>query len=225
MPCAGYAETAGGFSGSAEGGDCPCGGVELLLGSSLHDPHYSKNFCRSNNFCRFECNNVQGKLAPMSIHKAIKQRMAAMEMTPTSLARRISELEPEHKVSRQTVVHWVRGLAAPKRERLPVVAQALGTTVQELLDLPPADPQLKPGTLEVIEALEAVQDARLQYKLTVQIAGLLRSDPAALHRRLLPSAAPTAEPEPDQQMQPAQSLARSSSARRSATTPKGQAGQ
>jgi len=78
------------------------------------------------------------KLAAMSIHTAIRQRRKALALSMQALADKVSRLEGLPKpLGYQAVQQWEkeeeRGGTAPKRTRLPYVAQALQTTVKDLV--------------------------------------------------------------------------------------------
>lgn len=70
----------------------------------------------------------------MSIHDEIKRLRKLKRLSQERLAELVSAQQPnETPITRQTIAHWERGATAPKRTRLPAVAEVLGTTVESLL--------------------------------------------------------------------------------------------
>lgn len=105
-----------------------------------------------------------GKLACMdSIHTRIKELRKALGWSHQRLADEVSKLEGLATPLAWTAVQqWERESGtAPKRTRLPFVAQALGTTVEALLE---------PEIRDVASPAIAVNEHRPQY-----IAGLPRA--------------------------------------------------
>lgn len=75
-------------------------------------------------------------------------------MTQEDLAHRVSVLEGRSEpLMRQTVQQWEAGLSAPRHRRMAAVAQALGVSVQDLLN---------PGVLQVEPAPHPRARVRLQ---------------------------------------------------------------
>jgi transcriptional regulator with XRE-family HTH domain len=69
----------------------------------------------------------------MTIHDVIAARRKALDLSQKDLADRISALEGNAKpLAWQTVQQWENGSSAPKRSRLPFVAQALGIPTSTL---------------------------------------------------------------------------------------------
>jgi SOS-response transcriptional repressor LexA len=72
----------------------------------------------------------------MTIHEQIKSRREALNWSMEQLAAAISTREGLVKpLAWQTVQQWENGTSAPRRKRLEVVAQVLGCTVPELLEI------------------------------------------------------------------------------------------
>lgn len=73
----------------------------------------------------------------MSIKDRIKQRRKELGLSQVQLATAVSRLEGSTSVlTRATVAQWEAGTTAPKHKRLQHVAEALQTTVAELLGSP-----------------------------------------------------------------------------------------
>lgn len=76
----------------------------------------------------------QEKLARMSIHTEIKRRRDALGWSHQRLAEAVSAAEGLNKtLAWQTVQQWENGVSAPKRTRMPFVAQALGCSLVQLM--------------------------------------------------------------------------------------------
>lgn len=76
----------------------------------------------------------QEKLAGMSIHNEIKRRREALGWSHQTLANRVSAAENLKKaLAWQTVQQWENGASAPKRTRMPYVAEALGCSLVQLM--------------------------------------------------------------------------------------------
>ena len=76
----------------------------------------------------------QEKLASMSIHTEIKRRRDALGWSHQRLAEAVSTAEGLNKtLAWQTVQQWENGVSAPKRTRMPFVAQALGCSLLQLI--------------------------------------------------------------------------------------------
>lgn len=76
----------------------------------------------------------QEKLAGMSIHTEIKRRREALGWSHQRLADAVSTAEKLTKtLAWQTVQQWENGVSAPKRTRMPFVAQALGCSLVQLV--------------------------------------------------------------------------------------------
>lgn len=70
----------------------------------------------------------------MSINHRIRQRRKELGLSQLQLAEKVSELEGSAAVlTRATVAQWEAGSTSPKHKRLQHVAEALQTTVPELL--------------------------------------------------------------------------------------------
>lgn len=87
----------------------------------------------------------------MTIHEAIRKRREALGWSHQRLADEISRLEGLQKpLAWQTVQQWEKS-TAPKRTRLPIVAQALRTTVAQLMNLHPGEP-VRSGHVDLDQA-------------------------------------------------------------------------
>lgn len=78
---------------------------------------------------------------PMKLHLKIRELRRRAGLTQQELAQAVSAKENlTQPILRQAVTMWEAGSSRPEKRRLPVVAEILGTTVEELLssnDLPP----------------------------------------------------------------------------------------
>jgi len=73
----------------------------------------------------------------VDIHERIRRRRTELGLSHAKLAERISQAEGlKTPLSRATVQQWEAGKTAPKRNRLPYVAQALEMTEEELMGFP-----------------------------------------------------------------------------------------
>lgn len=112
----------------------------------------------------------------MTIHEAIKRRREALGWSHQRLASEISKLEGLQKpLAWQTVQQWEKS-TAPKRTRLPIVAEALQTTVADLMNLAHAVPvrgQVELDQPGLAQRLRAVREAkRLPLEAVAKECGL-----------------------------------------------------
>lgn len=123
----------------------------------------------------------------MNIHEYIRTRREQLGLSKTELAKRVSEIQPDEPITRQTVQHWESGNSAPKRERMVAVARALETTVglmnrDELLDpvndLSPEGRQALQllDMLKEIQAMDPHRFARLASNITELVTALRATD-------------------------------------------------
>ncbi|QOR55218.1 MAG: hypothetical protein SHS37scaffold296_35 [Burkholderiales phage 68_11] len=121
-------------SGHLAGGEKPL----LRDVGCAHVGHYTKEFPSLKEIPCLPRARPQDKLADetpnMTVHSKIKELRLARGLSRREFADAIQRVErSKSPITPQTIGGWEDGRYAPKRTRLPVVAQALGTTVEELL--------------------------------------------------------------------------------------------
>lgn len=89
----------------------------------------------------FAAESKQHSIIPMALHERIATLRKRAGLTQQDLAQRVSAREGlTQPILRQAVTQWENGSSKPERRRLPVVAEILGVTVEDLLsdsELPP----------------------------------------------------------------------------------------
>lgn len=109
-------------------------GGQLSRSLRIHTAQCTQDFLVMLESLAFARPRSHEKLAPVTIHEAIRNRRTELRMSMQELADAVSASEGLAKnLGWQTVQQWENGKTAPKRTRLEHVAKALKTTPEALL--------------------------------------------------------------------------------------------